>query len=310
MAQRRRATSAARSIRSPASCLAASKGIVAVLVAFSIGASLSGAVLYTYYDFRKTEAEKNANAFVKKFQKRFDTATKTINAESENAKSEIQAEIEPLKRIRAEGETLEALVKKAAPSMFFVRSLDEQGAPTVGTGFRRRLRRRPDLRAHQLHNDSRRHRTARARPSRSASATTSSRQRCGPGTRARTSRCSSCRRARCPRCRSRRRVRSRPASGVFASVRARRAGRRRDTGFRGRRVELRASSTTPRSARPSRAARCVDSDGKVVGSRRRARSPRSASTATASGGPPPIRDACDKVLQVPQRLVTGAGDRR
>lgn len=111
------------------------KGIVAVLVAFSMGASLSGAVLYTYYDYRKTEAEKNANAFVKNFKKRFDASIKAINAESENAKSEIQAEIEPLKRIRAEGETLEDLVKKAAPSLFFVRSLDEQGAASVGTGF-------------------------------------------------------------------------------------------------------------------------------------------------------------------------------
>lgn len=111
------------------------KGIVAVLLAFSVGASLSGAVLYTYYDYRKTEAEKHANAFVKNFQKRFDIATKTIKAESETAKSQIQAEIEPLKKIRAEGDTLETLVKKAAPSLFFVRSLDEAGAPSVGTGF-------------------------------------------------------------------------------------------------------------------------------------------------------------------------------
>lgn len=111
------------------------KGIVAVLVAFSIGASLSGAVLYSYYDFRKTDAEKSANNFVKTFQKRFDTATKTIEAESENAKSEIQAEIEPLKKIRAEGETLQQLVKDSAESLFFIRSLDEAGQPTVGSGF-------------------------------------------------------------------------------------------------------------------------------------------------------------------------------
>ncbi|MBA2609602.1 MAG: serine protease [Actinobacteria bacterium] len=111
------------------------KGIVAVLLAFSIGASLTGAVLYSYYDYRKTEAEKRANSFVRTFQKRFDTATKTIEAESENAKAEIQKEIEPLKKIRAEGETLNALVKQAAPSLFFVRSLDDSGAPTVGTGF-------------------------------------------------------------------------------------------------------------------------------------------------------------------------------
>ena len=111
------------------------KGIVAVLLAFSIGASLSGAVLYTYYDYRKTEAEKNANTFVKTFKKRFDNASKTIQAQSEIAKSQIQAEIEPLRRIRAEGETLDALVKKESPSLFFIRSLDQSGAPTVGTGF-------------------------------------------------------------------------------------------------------------------------------------------------------------------------------
>src|SRR5205085_11747442 len=46
-----------------------------------------------------------------------------------------QAQIEPLKKIRAEGDTLDALVKKAAPSLFFVRSLDESGAPSVGSGF-------------------------------------------------------------------------------------------------------------------------------------------------------------------------------
>jgi S1-C subfamily serine protease len=111
------------------------KGIVAVLLAFSIGASLSGAVLYTFYDTRKSESEKRANEFVKTFGKRFSLAEKTIKAETENAKADIQAQMEPLKRIQAEGETLDDLVKKEAPSLFFVRSLDEQGAPSVGTGF-------------------------------------------------------------------------------------------------------------------------------------------------------------------------------
>ncbi|MEY2417716.1 MAG: serine protease Do [Actinomycetota bacterium] len=111
------------------------KGMVAVLVAFSMGASLSGAVLYAYYDSRKTDAERRADKFVANYQKRFSLAEKAIKAETENAKSEIQTQIEPLKRIQAEGDTLQALVKKDAPSLFFVRSLDEAGNPTVGTGF-------------------------------------------------------------------------------------------------------------------------------------------------------------------------------
>ncbi|MEY2472635.1 MAG: serine protease Do [Actinomycetota bacterium] len=111
------------------------KGMVAVLVAFSMGASLSGAVLYAYYDSRKTDAERRADKFVSNYQKRFSLAEKAIKAETENAKSEIQTQIEPLKRIQAEGDTLQALVKKDAASLFFVRSLDEAGNPTVGTGF-------------------------------------------------------------------------------------------------------------------------------------------------------------------------------
>jgi S1-C subfamily serine protease len=111
------------------------KGIVAVLVAFSMGASLSGAVLYTYYDNRKTEAEKRANEFVKNYKQQFSIAQKTIKAETENAKKEIQDQLEPLRQIRAEGDTLEKLVKDAAPSLFFIRSLDEAGNTTVGTGF-------------------------------------------------------------------------------------------------------------------------------------------------------------------------------
>jgi hypothetical protein len=87
------------------------KGIVAVLVSFSMGASLSGAVLYSYYDNRKTEAERRADKFVANYQKRFALAEKAIKNETENAKSEIQAQIEPLKRIRAVGDTLESLVR-------------------------------------------------------------------------------------------------------------------------------------------------------------------------------------------------------
>jgi S1-C subfamily serine protease len=111
------------------------KGIVAVLVAFSMGASLSGAVLYTYYDNRKSEAERRASKFVTNYQKRFELAEKAIKAETENAKAEIQDQIEPLKRIQAEGDTLQALVKKDSPSLFFVQSRDEAGNATVGTGF-------------------------------------------------------------------------------------------------------------------------------------------------------------------------------
>src|SRR5688500_225006 len=82
-----------------------------------------------------TGSEKTVNEFVGGFDKNFKTAIDTIKAEQANAKSEIAKELEPLRKIRAEGETLDALVKKVQASTWFVRTLDEAGQPSVGTAF-------------------------------------------------------------------------------------------------------------------------------------------------------------------------------
>ncbi|HUQ39162.1 MAG TPA: S1C family serine protease [Acidimicrobiales bacterium] len=111
------------------------KGMTALILAFSVGAAFSGTVLYAFYEFRLNRTEDKVSRFVKGFDQRFKTATKTIDAERENAKAEIDKAIEPLRQIRAEGETLEALVKKTQPSVWFVRTLDEAGQPSVGSGF-------------------------------------------------------------------------------------------------------------------------------------------------------------------------------
>lgn len=110
-------------------------GLTVLILAFSVGAAFSGTVFYAYYSFRKTEAENEIKKFTEGFDERFGTATKTIQAESANAKAEIQKELEPLRKIRAEGETLEELVKKVAPSVWFVSTLDEAGGPSVGSAF-------------------------------------------------------------------------------------------------------------------------------------------------------------------------------
>lgn len=110
-------------------------GMVTLILAFSLGASLVGAVLYAYYEYRLDKTEKTVSTFVTGFDERFQNATDTINAEREKAKSEIQAELEPLKQIRAEGETLNELIKKVQPSVWFVRTLDEAGQPSVGSAF-------------------------------------------------------------------------------------------------------------------------------------------------------------------------------
>lgn len=111
------------------------RGVTAVILAFAVGCAFSGTVLYAFYEFRLNRTEDKVSRFVKGFDQRFKTATKTIDAERENAKAEITAAIEPLRQIRAEGQTLEALVKKTQPSVWFVRTLDEAGQPSVGSAF-------------------------------------------------------------------------------------------------------------------------------------------------------------------------------
>lgn len=110
-------------------------GITIVILAASVGAAFSGAVLYSYYEYRLTKNERSAAQFAASFDERFKTARETIEADREKARTDIRNELEPLRRIRAEGETLEELVKKVQSSVWFVATLDEAGQPSVGSAF-------------------------------------------------------------------------------------------------------------------------------------------------------------------------------
>jgi S1-C subfamily serine protease len=110
-------------------------GITAVLLSFSIGASLSGAVLYSYYEYRLTNTEKKVNNYIGGFDQRFKTASDTIDAEKQNAQAAVQKELEPLRQFQSEGGTSAGLVEKVGPSVFFVQTQDKNGAPSVGSAF-------------------------------------------------------------------------------------------------------------------------------------------------------------------------------
>ena len=110
-------------------------GLTMFILALAIGAAFSGTVLYAYYEFRLDKTEERVSTFVDGFEDRFKTATATIEAERENAKAEIEEALEPLRQIRAEGETIADLTEKLGPAVWFVRTLDESGAASVGSGF-------------------------------------------------------------------------------------------------------------------------------------------------------------------------------
>jgi S1-C subfamily serine protease len=110
-------------------------GITSVLLSFSIGASLSGAVLYSYYEYRLTNTEKRVDDYIGGFDERFKTASDTIDAEKKNAQAAVQKELEPLRQFQSEGGTSAALVEKLNKSVWFVQTQDKNGQPSVGSAF-------------------------------------------------------------------------------------------------------------------------------------------------------------------------------
>jgi S1-C subfamily serine protease len=110
-------------------------GISALLLAFALGAALSGAVLYAYYEFRTNSSDKAIERYVDGFDERLTTAKDTIDAERDAAKAEVQAELEPLRQVSASGETVSKLLQRVSPSIWFVSTEGEDGSPSVGTAF-------------------------------------------------------------------------------------------------------------------------------------------------------------------------------
>jgi S1-C subfamily serine protease len=110
-------------------------GLSMLVLLASLGAAFSGSVLYAYYDYRLSRSEDKVAKYVTGFDKRFQSATSLIDTEGQQARTQIRKELEPLERVTAEGSTLDNLLKQVAPSLWFVRTLDEGGQPSVGSAF-------------------------------------------------------------------------------------------------------------------------------------------------------------------------------
>lgn len=106
-----------------------------LILSAALGAAFSGTVLYAYYDYRLTKTENAFDKLRSSIGDELKKASDTLAAEREDAKGQIRKELEPLQKVAAEGNTLIALQKKAAPSVWFVKTLDEAGQPSVGSAF-------------------------------------------------------------------------------------------------------------------------------------------------------------------------------
>ena len=110
-------------------------GISIAVLAFSLGASLSGVVLYSYYEYRLTKTQDKVSSLSSGITQTAKKAQDQLQAEEAQAQALISQQIAPLKSILATGQTLQAIVAKVAPALYFVHTLDNSGQPSVGTAF-------------------------------------------------------------------------------------------------------------------------------------------------------------------------------
>jgi S1-C subfamily serine protease len=110
-------------------------GITAFILAFAIGAGLSGVVLYSYYQYRLDQTNTRVDTVVNGYKKQFANAEGDLAQASAQAKSEIQAQLAPIESLAGDPAAEAALVKKLAPSLFYVHTLDANGEASVGTAF-------------------------------------------------------------------------------------------------------------------------------------------------------------------------------
>ncbi|MBW8824943.1 MAG: serine protease [Acidobacteria bacterium] len=110
-------------------------GIAALILSLALGAAFSGAVLYAYYQARLDSHENAITKYANTFDERLKTATAIIKSEQNKAREAVRSEIGPIKELAASGETINELLDRVAPSVWFVSTLADDGSPSVGSAF-------------------------------------------------------------------------------------------------------------------------------------------------------------------------------
>jgi hypothetical protein len=110
-------------------------GLSALILAAAVGSAFSGVVLYAYYEYRLNKTDARVSNFITGESHNLAAAESQINADRDKAIADVRTELAPLQSLAAQGQTLQNLIKKVSPSMFFIHTLDEAGQPSVGSAF-------------------------------------------------------------------------------------------------------------------------------------------------------------------------------
>jgi S1-C subfamily serine protease len=110
-------------------------GLAFALFCASVASAFTGAVLYAYYEYRLGQTEDRVDEFEAGFEDEVDAAIEEIETERDAAVGQVQTQLDDLEKFAASGETLQGLLEKASPSVWFVETRDEAGQPSVGAAF-------------------------------------------------------------------------------------------------------------------------------------------------------------------------------
>ncbi len=110
-------------------------GLATLVFFMGVGAAFTGAVLYAYYEARLDRHERELNAFIGTYEDEFDNARAELQLEAQAARESIDEQLNELAQFSAGGETLTSLASGAEPSVWFVETFDDTGAPSVGSAF-------------------------------------------------------------------------------------------------------------------------------------------------------------------------------
>jgi S1-C subfamily serine protease len=110
-------------------------GLSAMILAFAIGAGFSGAVLYSYYQYRLDQTNSRVNTLVDGYKTQFGRAEADLAASAARAQAQIQQSLGPVTQLEAGAGAQAALVKALGRSLFFVSTQNAAGQSSVGTAF-------------------------------------------------------------------------------------------------------------------------------------------------------------------------------
>jgi S1-C subfamily serine protease len=106
-------------------------GISFTMLTTGLAMAASGTLLYMNYQYRQDQSD----ALVRNFPQQVRQAQRAVQNEGRNARSLIQDELEPLRKLAATAETLTTVLNAAEPSIWAVRTFDVDGQGTAGTAF-------------------------------------------------------------------------------------------------------------------------------------------------------------------------------